>query len=135
LQQIYANPHSLKFIRVNSLQKQLQARDKAMNPCVFCGEIFRIEQQRCPHCGETNNVPPALRSRFDRIQLTIKLGRLKGDAAARFEAETLGLLKQDMGLADIVQEIERLGNGRYAGSMVILRNLSGLGDGYGRQNS
>jgi hypothetical protein len=108
------------------LQKQLQARDSAMNPCVYCGEIFRIEQRRCSYCGEANNVPPALRARFDRIQLTVKLGGLEGSEAVQFQAETLRLLKQEMGLAEIAREIELAYNGRYAGCTAILRNLSGV---------
>jgi hypothetical protein len=100
-----------------------------MNPCVYCGELFRIERRRCPICGEANDVPAALRARFDRIQLTVKLGRLGEDAAAQFQVETLALLKQDMGLAEIAREMERVGNGRYVGCTVILRNLSGMGSG------
>jgi hypothetical protein len=96
-----------------------------MNPCVYCGEIFRIEQRRCPQCGEANHVPAAMRSRFDRIQLAVKVGDLNGNTAAQFQAEALALLRQDMALPEIAREMERVGNGRYAGYIAILRNLSG----------
>ncbi len=98
-----------------------------MNSCVYCGEVFRIEQQRCPHCGEANHVPAGLRSRFDRIQLAMKLGKLDNDTAAQFQAETLLLLKQEKGLGEIAEEMEGMGDGRYGEYAAILRNLSGVG--------
>lgn len=98
-----------------------------MNPCVYCGEVFRIEQQRCPHCGEANHVPAGLRSRFDRIQLAMKLGKLDNDTAAQFQAETLPLLKQEKGLGEIAAELELAHDGRYANFAAILKNLSSAG--------
>ena len=95
-----------------------------MNPCVYCGEVFRIVQHYCPHCGEINPASPTFRSRFDRIQLTIKLGGWEGETAAQFQSESLTLLKQDMGLAEIATEIERSHNGRYTHYTTILRHLS-----------